>query len=235
MTLQTNGQRLSKYLEGMVQAELLEKVSTHEKGWSRLFLFFFLTGFLRSQPILAASINETGEGEKQSLRIHTIGTKTPSSFSTFVAMKVVNRSTTTWDLVMAYAGSQIIVDGQSTTRLRWRWGGISSIHPGEVWRTCLQLEDYEPRITPGPHKVRLKFGPLESNEISLNWSAPKSTATLTVVERRNEVRELAAAVGEDRATRRCVDKWFWNKVHDPDPSVQQAAIEVLRKWGIYRD
>ena len=205
-------------------------------GNTWIFLVFLLAGFLRYQQTLAAASDteSTVAADEQPLTIKLVGPNPPSSFRRFLLMRAVNRSTATWDLAEAYAASQVFVDGKSSKRTNYRWGGISSFFPGQAWGTCLQFEDYEPRISPGPHKVRLKFGALESNAITVDWVLPRSTATLTALERLHEIKEFAPSIKEE-IPRDCVEMWFAGRLHDPDPSVRQAATDVLHARGIYHD
>jgi len=79
-----------------------------------------------------------------------------------------------------YAKESIVLDGKDYPRLLIKWGGISSLSPGQSWNHTIRLWEFLPgsivagemqelSLTHGMHTLFIKFAGKESKPIIFEW------------------------------------------------------------------
>jgi hypothetical protein len=179
-------------------------------------LRFFLLGLFVSTVFFLETDRSTAS--EHPLVIELLAPKAPSLFPALLWVKYDNLNYAHFDLGQLLADSVLLIDGQPAKRVSAYWGGVYNIAPGSSWDGCLQFNDYAPKISSGAHDVTLKFGNELSNHVSLRWSEPRSTTTLSPQDWLDDSHELARLI-KPGLPRSCVEIWLT----DQDGGVQGAS------------
>ena len=130
--------------------------------------------------ILSFLILTSASGEKLKEFLTAYPSFAKEMFSPEFTVEYKNEGDKVVDLAEFYAKESIVLDGKDYRRQLVKWGGISSLSPGQSWTHTLILSEFLPGsiaegemqklpLDNGVHILIIKFAEKESKPIVFEW------------------------------------------------------------------
>jgi hypothetical protein len=133
-----------------------------------------------------------------------------TSFPKLLYVQINNPGYIPVNLGKIVSESELLIDGKPSKRKPKPFFGPQGLAPMAEWRGCFAMNDYEPMITPGRHKVALRLSGMQSSDVKVNWTEPVSWKKGTMKSRMKEIHKLALAI-EESLPQSCVEQWLTRK------------------------
>ena len=166
----------------------------------QIYIVLVLIGFLAPAVI----------AEEQTLHLAVIGPNSASPFKPQLQVQVRNDSFTSFDVLKALKGSELVVDGKPYQRQDAAFEGPMGLPAQGTWDGCLGVEEYVPEgLPPGHHHLLWRLGKAQSEEIRVTIPASAPDAA-TPEERIRQVDALKSALSPG-LRKSCVEYWLTDR------------------------
>ena len=133
----------------------------------QIYIVLVLIGFLAPSVI----------AEEQTLHLAVIGPNSASPFKPQLQVQVRNDSFTSFDLLEALKGSELVVDGKPYQRQDAAFEGPMGLPAQGTWDGCLGFEEYVPEgFPPGHYHLLWRLGKAQSEEIRVTILKERAVA-----------------------------------------------------------